>query len=362
MISYRDIYFMGRALELARLRKGLTHPNPTVGCVVVKDGKIISEGYHERAGAPHAEVVALSKAGQNAKDSTLYVTLEPCSHYGRTPPCTNAIIEAGVKRVVVATLDPNPKVMGSGIERLRAAGIQVDVGVLEEEARQLNEDFFVYITQNRPYITLKWAQSIDGSLATKTGDSKWITSRESREFAHRLRAEATAILVGVNTVVKDDPLLTVRAFLWERQPIRVVLDPYLRTPLQANLMVDTSAKTILVTCSQKEDKVKKLEDMGVSVVKAECVKGRVDLRWLMRWMHQQEIMHLMVEGGARTLEGFIEEGLWDRIVVFLGPLLIGNGIRVRSPGAEKLMDAIPLRKRRLWQLGEDVAIEYTRAY
>ncbi|RME13010.1 MAG: bifunctional diaminohydroxyphosphoribosylaminopyrimidine deaminase/5-amino-6-(5-phosphoribosylamino)uracil reductase RibD, partial [Aquificota bacterium] len=173
-----DLKFMKRALELALLRKGLTHPNPAVGCVIVKEGEIVAEGYHERAGMPHAEVVALERAGERAKDATLYVTLEPCTHFGRTPPCTDAIIKAGIKRVVVATLDPNPLVSGRGVERLRNAGIEVQVGVLEEEAKRLNEDFFTYITQKRPYITLKWAQSVDGSLATRTGDSQWITSEE----------------------------------------------------------------------------------------------------------------------------------------------------------------------------------------
>ncbi len=177
-----DAYFMHLALELARLRKGLTHPNPTVGAVVVKEGRVVGQGYHERAGMPHAEVVALQQAGELARGADLYVTLEPCTHYGRTPPCTDAIIRAGVKRVVIATLDPNPVVSGKGVEKLRSSGIEVRVGVLEEEAKRLNEDFFTYITQKRPYITLKLAQSIDGCIATKRGDSKWITSRESRRL------------------------------------------------------------------------------------------------------------------------------------------------------------------------------------
>ncbi|MDW8097261.1 MAG: bifunctional diaminohydroxyphosphoribosylaminopyrimidine deaminase/5-amino-6-(5-phosphoribosylamino)uracil reductase RibD, partial [Aquificaceae bacterium] len=205
---------MRRALELALQRKGLTHPNPTVGCVVVKDGRIVGEGYHERAGMPHAEVVALQRAGEKARGATLYVTLEPCTHFGRTPPCTDAILKAGVKRVFVATLDPNPLVSGAGVERLRRAGLEVSVGLLQEEARRINEDFFTYISLKRPYITLKWAQSVDGTLATHAGHSKWISSEESRAFAHRLRAEATAVLVGINTALRDDPELTVRAFEW----------------------------------------------------------------------------------------------------------------------------------------------------
>lgn len=206
-----DQYFMELALRLARERKGLTHPNPTVGCVIVKDGKVIAQANHERAGLPHAEAKALSIAGESARGSTLYVTLEPCTHFGRTPPCVDAIIKAGVKRVVIATLDPNPLVSGKGVQRLKEAGIEVTVGVLEEEAKRLNEDFFTYITKGRPYITLKFAQSLDGSLATKDYHSKWISSEESRKYAHRLRAEASAVLVGINTVLRDNPSLTVRA-------------------------------------------------------------------------------------------------------------------------------------------------------
>jgi pyrimidine deaminase RibD-like protein/uncharacterized protein (DUF302 family) len=217
-----DQYFMELALRLAQERKGLTHPNPTVGCVIVKEGKVIAQANHERAGLPHAEAKALSIAGESAKGSTLYVTLEPCTHFGRTPPCVDAIIKAGVKRVVIATLDQNPLVSGKGVQRLKEAGIEVQVGVLEEEAKRLNEDFFTYITKGRPYITLKFAQSLDGSLATKDYHSKWISSEESRKYAHRLRAEASAVLVGINTVLRDNPSLTVRAFEWERNPTRIV--------------------------------------------------------------------------------------------------------------------------------------------
>ncbi|MEW6655769.1 MAG: bifunctional diaminohydroxyphosphoribosylaminopyrimidine deaminase/5-amino-6-(5-phosphoribosylamino)uracil reductase RibD [Aquificota bacterium] len=353
-----DLEFMQRALDLAKERKGLTHPNPTVGCVIVKDGQIVGEGYHERAGMPHAEVVALQQAGEMARGATLYVTLEPCTHYGRTPPCTDAIIRAGLKRVVIATLDPNPLVSGKGVERLKRAGIEVSVGVLEEEAKRLNEDFFTYITQKRPYITLKWAQSIDGSMATKTGDSKWISSQESRDFAHRLRAEATAVLVGINTALRDDPELTIRAFPWERQPIRIVLDPQLRIREDLKLIRDGKASTIIITASENREKIQRLEEMGVKVLLAPSKDGRLDLREVLRELYFMEIMHLLVEGGSITHTTFIREGLFDRLWVFVAPLLIGEGKRIGELNVEALQEAKRLRLREIKRFGEDVALEY----
>ncbi|RMH08689.1 MAG: bifunctional diaminohydroxyphosphoribosylaminopyrimidine deaminase/5-amino-6-(5-phosphoribosylamino)uracil reductase RibD [Aquificota bacterium] len=347
---------MHLALELARLRKGLTHPNPTVGAVVVKEGRVVGQGYHERAGMPHAEVVALQQAGELVRGADLYVTLEPCTHYGRTPPCTDAIIRAGVKRVVIATLDPNPVVSGKGVEKLRSSGIEVRVGVLEEEAKRLNEDFFTYITQKRPYITLKLAQSIDGCIATKRGDSKWITSRESRDFAHRLRAEATAVLVGINTVLRDDPLLTIRAFPWERQPLRVVLDPELKIPMECNLVKDPSAKTLVFTSSEKEEKIKALEEVGVEVV----LQKPLSLRGVLDELFAREVMHLLVEGGARTVSGFIKEGLYDRFFVFFAPILIGDGVKISDLGVELLSEAPRLCLRGVKVFGGDLAVEYVR--
>ncbi|MDW8095745.1 MAG: bifunctional diaminohydroxyphosphoribosylaminopyrimidine deaminase/5-amino-6-(5-phosphoribosylamino)uracil reductase RibD [Aquificaceae bacterium] len=353
-----DQRFMRRALELALLRKGLTHPNPTVGCVIVKDGEILSEGYHERAGMPHAEVVAIQKAGERAKGATLYVTLEPCTHYGRTPPCTDAIIRAGLSRVVVATLDPNPLVSGKGVERLTKAGIKVDVGILQEEARRINEDFFTYITQKRPYITLKWAQSVDGTMATRTGESKWITSEESRAFAHRLRAEATGVLVGINTVLRDDPELTVRAFEWERQPLRIVLDPQLRISEGLKLVKDGKAQTLVVTAKEDREKIERLQEMGVRVILAPSEDGRLKLSEVLRELFFMEVMHLLVEGGSITLTSFIKEGLMDRLWVFVAPVLMGDGKRVGDIGVEKMSDVKRLRLRDVKTFGEDIALEY----
>ncbi|MFN4320018.1 MAG: bifunctional diaminohydroxyphosphoribosylaminopyrimidine deaminase/5-amino-6-(5-phosphoribosylamino)uracil reductase RibD [Aquificaceae bacterium] len=353
-----DFKFMERALELAKRRKGLTHPNPTVGCVIVKDGKIVGEGYHEKAGMPHAEVVALQKAGERAKGATLYVTLEPCTHFGRTPPCTDAIIRAGLKRVVIASLDPNPLVSGKGVERLKKAGIEVSVGVLEEEARRLNEDFFIYISQKRPYITLKWAQSIDGSMATKSSDSKWISGEESRYFAHQLRSEATAILVGINTALRDDPELTIRAFSWERQPMRIVLDPQLRIREDLRIVKDGKAPTLIITSSENKEKIKRLEDMGLKVIIAPTLEGKLNLGEVLRELYFMEIMHLLVEGGSITHTTFIKENLFDRLWVFLAPMLIGEGKRIGDIGVDSLLKAKRLRLRQIKRFGEDIALEY----
>lgn len=356
----KDSYFMDLALELASLRKGLTHPNPTVGCVVVKDSIVVGEGYHERAGMPHAEVVALQKAGDKARGSTLYVTLEPCTHYGRTPPCTDAIVSAGVKRVVIATLDPNPLVSGKGVERLRKAGIEVEVGVLEERARRLNEDFFVYITKGRPYITLKLAQSLDGCIATKRRDSKWITSREARSLAHKLRAESTAVLVGVNTVLRDDPFLTVRAFPWERQPYRIVLDPELKIPIESKVIKDKSSKTMVVYAEGKEEKLKALEEEGVELIRVPLKDGLLDLEAIMEELYRREVMHILVEGGAFTVGQFIKRGLFDRFFLFLGPILIGDGVRLGDLGVNFLYEAPRLELREVIKIGRDMALEYVR--
>ena len=351
---------MGLALDLARQRKGLTHPNPTVGCVIVKDGQIVAQANHERAGAPHAEAKALEIAGERAKGSTLYVTLEPCTHYGRTPPCTDAIIKAGVKSVVIATLDPNPLVSGKGVEKLRSHGIEVQVGVLEDQAREINEDFFVYISQKRPYITLKFAQSIDGKTALRDGQSKWITSEKSRQLAHSFRKEATAILVGINTVLRDDPLLTARYVPTERQPIRIILDPRLRIPLSARVVKDRSAKTIVITSSEEGDKIKALENEGVEVLLAPSEKGSLDLKEVLRQLYFKEVMHLLVEGGAITSTSFIRNGLFDRVLVFMAPFFIGEGKTLESIGLESIEGSPRLRLRRAEIIEDDLFIEYIR--
>ncbi len=348
-----DERFMSLALSLAKRRKGLTHPNPTVGAVVVKDGEIVGLGYHEEAGKPHAEVVALDQAGREAKGSTLYVTLEPCSHHGRTPPCTEAILRSGVRRVVVATLDPNPQVSGRGVERLRSEGVEVSVGVLEEEARILNEDFFRFVTSDRPYVTLKVAQTVDGRIATLSGDSKWITSLESRKIAHRLRAEATAVLVGITTVLTDDPQLTVRHVPVSKRVLRVVIDPDLEIPLDAKVLDTRDGDTLLVHTAESE-KAEKLREMGVETLKLE----RVDLRELLRYLKERGVVHLLVEGGAYTVTQFLRERIFDRMVVFQAPKVLGEGKGIGDMGVSKVKEALRLRLRREMRIGEERVFEF----
>ena len=348
--------FMKIALSLAERRKGLTHPNPTVGCVIVKDGKVVGRGYHERAGKPHAEVVALQEAGEKARGSTVYVTLEPCSHYGKTPPCSDALIKAGVKEVFVAVQDPNPLVSGKGINRLKEAGIKVHVGLCEEEARRLNEDFFLYIREKRPYITLKMAQSIDGRFATLTGDSKWITSEESRRLAHKLRAEASAILVGVGTVISDDPQLTVRHVKTDKQPLKVIFDPNLDTPLSSKVFKE--GRTIIFTSRREVEEIKKLND--VEVINLELVNGAFDLQEVVRKLYEREVMHLMVEGGGYTITSFLRAGLFDRVCVFQAPKFIGEGKGVGDLGVRRVSESITLKLREFKQLSSDIYLEYVR--
>jgi len=353
MIREIDENFMKIALQLAKKRKGYTHPNPTVGAVVVKHGRILGIGYHEKAGSPHAEVMALSQAGGNVSGSTLYVTLEPCTHYGRTPPCTDLIIEKKVARVVIATLDPNPFVAGKGVEKLRKHGISVDVGVMEKEAKELNEDFFTYITKRRPYITLKWAQTIDGKLATSDGSSKWLTSFESRELAHTFRREATAVLVGIKTVLSDNPQLTVRYVPTEKQPIRIVIDPKLEIPTDAKIVVDKSAETWIITLMEGKKK-ELLEKLGVRVFTLKDLK----LPNLMKFLFQKEIMHLMVEGGAYTLSQFIKEKLYDRVCVFVAPKLMGDGKSFENFGVKRAEELKAMKLVEVKKIGEDVLLVY----
>ena len=350
-----DEAYMTLALSLAKRAKGLTHPNPTVGCLVVKNGKIVGRGFHEGAGKPHAEVVALSQAGKEAQGSTLYVTLEPCTHFGRTPPCTDAILRYGVKRVVVAVEDPNPLVGGKGIRRLREAGLEVTVGVLEEEARLLNEDFFTYVSKGRPFITLKLAQSADGKIATPSGDSKWISSEDSRRYAHRLRAEAGAVLVGINTVLKDDPSLTVRYIPFPKQPLRVVIDPNLRMDPSLKIANCSEAKTLLFHKKRDPEKEKILSSQGVELVALK----EFSLKSILEELYKREVVQLLVEGGAKTVSAFINAGLWDRMIIFQAPKLIGDGISIGSLGVESLNEAVKLKLRRTFRMGQDIVAEYT---
>jgi diaminohydroxyphosphoribosylaminopyrimidine deaminase/5-amino-6-(5-phosphoribosylamino)uracil reductase len=352
---------MRMALRLALKARGRTSPNPLVGAVVVKDGKVISRGYHQKAGGPHAEVIALKKAGEAAKDATLYVTLEPCSHTDkRTPPCSPLVIQSGVKRVVVGMIDPNPRVSGKGIKALRSAGINVDAGVLEAEAEKLNEAFIKHITTGMPFVTLKIAQTLDGKIATASGESKWITGEQAREKGRRLRAVNDAILVGINTVLKDDPALTTR-IPKGRDPIRVVVDTRLRIPLNAKVLKQKSrVRTIIATVENSaKNKIKKLQAVGAEVLTVRTVQGRLDLRDLMRKLGKMDIISVLIEGGAEINASAIKSGIADKAVLFVAPLLMTGRDSLCSIGGvspRMLRQAVRLTRVTSQFVGQDLMI------
>ena len=353
-----DEIYMREALRIAKNALGRTSPNPLVGAVVVKDGKIIAEGWHRQAGTPHAEIHALNMAGELAQGATLYVTLEPCSHFGRTPPCVNRIIESGIKKVVAAMKDPNPKVAGRGFEILRNAGVEVEIGLLEAEARRLNEVFLKFITEKLPFVTLKFASSLDGKIATATGESQWISCEESRKFAHKLRDLNDAILVGVGTVLADNPSLTTR-LVEGKNPVRVIVDSTARTPLDSKVVIDKSARTIIaVTENAPNEKISMLKSHGVEIITAGDGE-RVDLKILMKKLAEMEITSVLVEGGGKIHFSMLNAGLVDKIYAFIAPKIIGgkNALTaVEGAGFEKLSDAIELKNFTAEKLGDDILL------
>ena len=353
-----DEKFMREALRIARNAEGRTSPNPLVGAVIVKDGKIIAEGWHRQAGTPHAEIHALNMAGDLARGATLYVTLEPCSHFGRTPPCAQAIINAGISRVVAAMSDPNPKVAGRGFELLRAAGVEVEVGLLEAEARRLNEVFIKWITRRLPFVTMKFACTLDGKIATVAGESQWISGSESRRFTHHLRDINNAILVGVGTVLADNPSLTTR-FVEGKNPVRVIVDSKARTPLESKVVTDKSARTILaVTENAPADKISALKSRGVEVITAGNSE-RVDLESLMHALAEREITSVLVEGGGTIHFSLLRARLVDKVFAFIAPKIIGGSralSAVEGAGFAKLSDAVELNDITATTLGEDILI------
>ena len=346
---------MREALRIARNAEGRTSPNPLVGAVIVRDGKIIAEGWHRQAGTPHAEIHALNMAGDLARGSTLYVILEPCSHFGRTPPCAKKIVEAGIKRVVAAMSDPNPKVSGRGFEILRQAGIEVEVGLLEDSARQLNENFLKWVTQKLPFVTMKFACSLDGKIATSTGESQWISCEESRKFSHHLRDINDAILVGAGTVLADNPNLTTR-LVNGKNPVRVIVDSNAKIPLDSNVVIDKSARTIIATTSNAPaEKISALKNFGVEIITTGNGE-RVDLKILMRELAEREITSVLVEGGGKIHFSMLNAGLVDKVLAFIAPKIIGgeNSLTaVEGSGFEKLSDAVELKNFTATQLGED---------
>ena len=358
-----DEHYMQMALELAAQGRGRTAPNPMVGAVVVKDGVVVGRGYHQAAGGAHAEVHAIDAAGAAAAGATLYVTLEPCNHTGRTPPCTLKIVDAGLRRVVVGMRDPNPAVKGGGVEFLQAKGIETVCGVCAEQARELNEVFVKYIRTGRPFVIAKCAATLDGRIATRSGDSKWVTGGEARAFVHELRAATDAILVGAGTVAADDPRLTARLEgRAARDPIRIILDPRLRTPPEAKVLQHSSAAdTILVVGTEAAASAKARMPMEkVRVIAAETREGRIDLDRLMDRLGRMGVTSILIEGGGRTLGSAFRAGIVDKVFFFYAPLISAgdDGVPICSgAGAETMRGCIRLERIRTRRFGDDVLIE-----
>ncbi|MBF8303490.1 MAG: diaminohydroxyphosphoribosylaminopyrimidine deaminase [Candidatus Dadabacteria bacterium] len=360
-----DSKFMSIALRLARRTEGKTSPNPLVGAVVVRRGKILGMGYHKKAGLPHAEIEAFLDAernGHNLKGSTLYVTLEPCSHTGkRTPPCVNAIIERGISKVVLGTIDLNPRVNGKGLKILRAKGIKVKAGVLEEKCREINEPFFKYVATGKPFIILKLAATLDGKIATFTGDSKWIGSELQRKYAHRLRNKVDAILVGIGTVLRDNPELTVRlGKKSNRQPTPIVLDSRLKIPVESNLIALQRNPIIATTQLADPIKLKDLEKTGAKVLVIEQDEnGQVDILKLVKKLGEMEITSVLVEGGGDVGASFLKKGIVDKVVFFYAPKIIGReGVSmVGKLGVSEVKDALSIRTVKVKKIGEEFVVE-----
>lgn len=355
---HNDHYYMQLALDLAASAKGKTNPNPLVGAVIVKDGAIVGTGLHRKAGEPHAEVHAFRMAGDHAKGATLYVTLEPCSHFGKTPPCANLVKESGIKRVIVAMQDPNPSVAGRGINLLREAGIEVEVGVLEEQALRLNERFIHNMLTARPFITSKFAMTLDGKIATYNGHSQWITGEEARANVHALRDEVDAILVGVGTVLKDNPALTTRlANRVGKNPIRIVLDRTLRTPVDAQITQTDVAHTIIVTAQGNEDKTAIYN--GVEFIYVPVVNGQLDLHATLDALYVKGVTDILVEGGGMVNASFLRAELIDKFLVYVAPKVLGGAHSITpftGEDVETIDAAMLLSFDHVEKIGEDLRI------
>jgi diaminohydroxyphosphoribosylaminopyrimidine deaminase / 5-amino-6-(5-phosphoribosylamino)uracil reductase len=358
----RDSKFMKEAIRMAEKGLGRTTPNPAVGAVIVRDGKVVSRGYHRKAGAPHAEVEALDRIGGSAEGATLYVTLEPCNHTGRTPPCTKAILDGGIHRVVVGMEDPNPEVKGGGCGFLASNNIEVRTGVLEPECRRLNEAFLKYVTSKRPFVIVKSALTLDGWTATVSGDSKWITNERSRAFVHRLRDRVDAVMVGVGTILADDPQLTCRLKRGKgKDPLRIVVDTHLRTPVQARVFsLDSSAGTLFAVGPDVRRKtIDEMEERGASVVVCPAGKAGIDMPDLMDILGKREIMQILVEGGARIVGSLLREKLVDKFFIFKAPKLLGGGDGIpmaAGPGPRTMEKSLPLRDLEVRRFGDDMLV------
>ncbi|MCU0651887.1 MAG: bifunctional diaminohydroxyphosphoribosylaminopyrimidine deaminase/5-amino-6-(5-phosphoribosylamino)uracil reductase RibD [Candidatus Omnitrophica bacterium] len=353
-------YYMRRAIVLALKAKGKTKPNPMVGALVVKNGRVVGEGFHKKAGLTHAEIIALDEAGSASRGGTLYVTLEPCAHFGKTPPCVDTIIKRGIKEVIVGMIDPNPLNNGRGIAVLKQHKIKVQCGFLENELRKINQVFIKYITKKMPYVTVKVAQSLDGKIATASGDSKWITSDKSRIFSHRLRSDYDAIAVGVNTVLRDNPKLD--AWFSKLQPIKIIIDSRLSTPQEANIF-SAGAQVIIVTLSTRPGQ--ETANRSILLKKAKILEvkekaGQINLKDMLKKIASFGISSILVEGGGTLIGSLFDEGLVDRVLFFTSPKIIGGKHAVGSvmgKGVTRVEQAIKLKEIRLKRIGEDYLFE-----
>jgi diaminohydroxyphosphoribosylaminopyrimidine deaminase/5-amino-6-(5-phosphoribosylamino)uracil reductase len=352
------------ALSLARLASGYSSPNPAVGAVVVKDGQVVGMGYTQPVGGPHAEVVALAQAGAKARGASLYVTLEPCCHFGRTPPCTRSIIEAGLAEVHIALVDPNPLVSGQGIMELNAAGVKTCVGAHEREACEINEAYLKYMATGIPFVIAKFAMSLDGKIATKTGDSHWISNEQARCYVHGVRHTVDAIMIGVNTLITDDPRLTARACggksgATAKQPLRIVVDGTGRTPVEARMFTQPGHTLIAWTEPVDEQKRQRLADIGVEVAVFPGSEGRVDLESVLRAVGQRQISTVLLEGGSELLGYAFDHGLVDKVLAFIAPMIIGGTdgrTAVGGMGAGNIAEALALERVEVKSFADNVFV------
>lgn len=356
--------YMKLALELAKKGIGRVHPNPMVGAVIVKDGKILGQGYHKKCGEGHAEVNAFKDAeekNENVEGAEMYVTLEPCSHSGKTPPCADKIIEKKISKVFIGTLDPNPLVAGRGVKKLKDAGIYVEYGILESECYKLNEVFMKYIVKKEPFVVMKTGMSLDGKIATYSGESKWITEERSREDVHNLRNELTGIMVGINTVLKDNPQLTCRVN-GGRNPIRIIVDSNLKIPMDCKI-VNTAkeVETIIATTDKANlDKINSLEDKGVKIIVVPSKNGKVNLKELMTILGKLKIDSILLEGGGTLNFSALEEGIVDKVKIYIAPKIIGgkdSKTPIEGKGIDNLKDAFKITNLSVSTIGEDILVE-----
>ncbi|MFH2027612.1 MAG: bifunctional diaminohydroxyphosphoribosylaminopyrimidine deaminase/5-amino-6-(5-phosphoribosylamino)uracil reductase RibD [Nanoarchaeota archaeon] len=354
MISHKN--YIEQAIKLAVKGKGTVSPNPLVGSLIVKRGKIVGQGYHKKCGQDHAEVIALKQAGKKAKDGILYVTLEPCSHWGKTPPCTERIVEAGIREVVIGMKDPNPAV--NGYEELKLRGIKTRIGMQEDECKKINEPYIKWMKTKKPFVVVKAAMSLDGKIATRTGDSKYITSKEALKFFDELRSEYDSVIVGSQTVLKDDPQLTVRLFKG-RNPMKIVVDSTLKIPLNSHIIKNEPNRLIVATSkSASKTKMKQLQQKGVNVLVINTIKSKIDIKELMKELGKREICSILVEGGAELNAEIIKSQVADKVLFFISPKFIGDGLGALGDlGINQVDKSIKLKNLEYKKIGKDMLVE-----